>query len=146
MLVHGLGEFYFLNEIDCSDPALVEFQVRSDRSPKRVASQNARKKQIPLVLVGGGKDSALSLELLKYSENESRCFALNPHPSFYRTIETAGYQKENVLEAQRSIDPTLLELNARGYLNGHTPFSAYLAFLSTLVAEIHACSHVLASK
>jgi len=36
----------------------------------------------------------------------------------------------------RVIDPELLRLNAAGYLNGHTPFSAYLAFLGTLLGAV----------
>ena len=37
---------------------------------------------------------------------------------------------------RRKIDEKLLELNQKGFLNGHTPFSAYLAFLSVLGAVI----------
>jgi hypothetical protein len=37
-------------------------------------------------------------------------------------------------------------LNAHGYLNGHTPFSAYLAFLGTMIAEMHNLASVVVSN
>ena len=40
------------------------------------------------------------------------------------------------LEAQRAILPELLQLNAAGHPNGHTPFSAYLAFAAMLTGYL----------
>jgi hypothetical protein len=45
-----------------------------------------------------------------------------------------GYYYDSVFEINRTIDPLLLELNSHGFLNGHTPFSALLAFSSALAA------------
>jgi UDP-N-acetyl-alpha-D-muramoyl-L-alanyl-L-glutamate epimerase len=47
---------------------------------------------------------------------------------------------------KRTIDPELLALNARGYLNGHTPFSAMLAFVSVLVAALQGSSRIALSN
>lgn len=46
----------------------------------------------------------------------------------------------------RTIDPKLLELNRKGYLNGHTPFSAYLAFLSVLCATLFDTKYIALSN
>ena len=46
----------------------------------------------------------------------------------------------------RRIDPLLLELNAKGFLNGHTPFSAMLAFYSLLVSAISGHRHIALSN
>ncbi|MBR5664177.1 MAG: hypothetical protein IKX13_00275, partial [Bacteroidales bacterium] len=46
----------------------------------------------------------------------------------------------------RPIDKRLLELNAEGYLNGHTPFSAMLAFYSLLIATLAGRSRIALSN
>ena len=43
---------------------------------------------------------------------------------------------DNPIIVERKIDENLLKLNRKGFLNGHTPFSAYLAFLSVLCAVL----------
>ncbi|MBE5820529.1 MAG: hypothetical protein E7310_06960 [Clostridiales bacterium] len=51
------------------------------------------------------------------------------------TAKVAGYE-DKIIYVTRKIDKELLELNKEGYLNGHTPFSALLAFLSYLIAYL----------
>jgi hypothetical protein len=53
---------------------------------------------------------------------------------------------EEVLVIRRKIDPTLLELNAKGYLNGHTPFSAMLAFYTRLASALSGIPNVALSN
>jgi len=53
---------------------------------------------------------------------------------------------QNPIVVQRTIDPKLLELNRAGYLNGHTPFSAYLAFLTTLCAALFDSKYIAVSN
>ncbi|MBD3250346.1 MAG: hypothetical protein GF381_02135 [Candidatus Pacebacteria bacterium] len=48
----------------------------------------------------------------------------------------AASQANQVIRVNRKIDSTLLRLNAKGYLNGHVPFSAYLSFLTWLIAYL----------
>jgi hypothetical protein len=43
---------------------------------------------------------------------------------------------QRTIVARRIIDPQLLKLNEKGYLNGHTPFSSYLGFLSRFAGLI----------
>jgi len=43
---------------------------------------------------------------------------------------------DDTLVLQRSLDPLMLKLNGQGCLNGHTPFSALLAFYSLLAAQL----------
>ena len=49
-----------------------------------------------------------------------------------RWMELGGCNQPIIVK--REIDPALLKLNQEGYLNGHTPFSAYIAFLSIACA------------
>jgi hypothetical protein len=59
---------------------------------------------------------------------------VNPRGATLNCVKTAGYGENDFIVINRTLDPTMLQLNAEGYLNGHTPFSALLAFISVLVA------------
>ena len=140
LFLHGLGEFYCRNNIDFS--AVDFLSIRHHGSN---ASRTAKLDLEPgdLILSGGGKDSAVTLELLKGSKAKQAAFVLNPIRAALDAPRLAGYP---VLLAERAIDPLLLSLNAAGYLNGHTPFSAYLAFLSALVAALNGFDTVVVSN
>jgi hypothetical protein len=47
---------------------------------------------------------------------------------------------------RRTICPKLLELNRKGFLNGHTPFSAYLAFLGVASLLLYGYSNVIVAN
>jgi hypothetical protein len=65
-----------------------------------------------------------------------RPFIMNPRGATLECVRVAGFGNDGFIEVNRRIDPLLLELNAEGFLNGHTPFSALLAFYSLLVSAI----------
>lgn len=134
LLIKGLGEFFFRNEIDFTIPNLVTFRL-TQRDPAEFAryDQNLNASRF-LIPVGGGKDSAVSCELLKEAGGELTGWVLNPTPAVSRVIAASGIARSIVVT--RTIDPTLLKLNAVGYLNGHTPFSAYLAFAASACAIV----------
>ncbi|NJN75717.1 MAG: hypothetical protein HC796_05250 [Synechococcaceae cyanobacterium RL_1_2] len=142
LFIHGLGEFYFINQIDFRGDDFLRITVDSDRSfaplPDRPQVAGT------LILVAGGKDSSVTLEVLKDLPGPKQTFALNPTRSTLDSVTIAGY--EPGLVAHRTIDRQLIELNHQGYLNGHTPFSAYLAFLSSWVAYLHGFKYVVASN
>lgn len=149
LFIHGLGEFFYRNDIDFSGHDFLEIETESSNNappePLEIPAAGGQ-----LIFVGGGKDSALSLELLRNIRGAdgrrlpSAAMILNPISSAIATTKLAGYDR--VLLVDRRIDPLLLELNSRGYLNGHTPFSAYLAFLGTVVAAANGYSRVIASN
>jgi hypothetical protein len=148
LLRRGLGEFFYLNQI----PPSIQFSIVSSKESKHLTpgagSKRASISDSFLVLVGGGKDSIVTLELLKRAsgtnDRQLGSFVLNPIPASIEAIRAAGFPSP--LRSSRSLDPQLLELNRLGYLNGHTPFSALLAFVSTLVAYRNGFRHVLASN
>ncbi len=140
LILHGMGEYYFLNEIDFSQPDFVSFESSGPEIPRDAAGTKSHKGA--LLLISGGKDSSLALELLKANSLQPIIpFALNPTRATLDSARLAGWPAP--LRATRIIDPKLLELNAAGFLNGHTPFSAYLAFLSTIVASTQLLEHVI---
>lgn len=127
---NGLGEFFYHNQIRTKIDDFVSIKTEGKTYTKKgVPVRNAF-----LVPVGGGKDSIVTLQLLTKNNFEVIPFALNPRKAVYRTIETAGYKKDDIIIFKRELDPQLLVLNDKGFLNGHTPFSALLAFNTILAA------------
>jgi len=140
---HGLGEFFFLNGIEPDYDEFMHITQEGDRKiePFRV---NTRENFV-MVPVGGGKDSVVTLELMKMSGKRVVPFIVNPRGASSKSVEAAGLQKD-LLVVKRRLDPLLLELNSQGYLNGHTPFSALLAFVSVLTASMAGISSIALSN
>ena len=125
----GLGEFRYLNGINCTEQDFLRIESGTDRDFKDVKMPLEERTLIP---VGGGKDSVVTLELLR-KEMPVIPLILNPRGATVNCITAAGYSMEDVAVINRTLDPTMLQLNGEGYLNGHTPFSALLAFLTLLI-------------
>lgn len=138
LIWEGLGEFLYRNQIRVTQPQqLIQFEtVRSETAPSFSAATPLEFTLQPTVAVplGGGKDSIVSLELLKESSHSLWLWALNPIPATERIAQLNPDLR--FIAIKRTLDPSLLELNKKGYLNGHTPFSAYLAFLSVLLSVL----------
>lgn len=137
---NGLGEFFYVNHIETADPEKF-MEIVSD-SEKKVFLDGARENSNPdlsrgvLVPIGGGKDSAVTLELLKHKKIPVSGYIINPRGATLNTALRAGLSQEHLMKAGRTLDPRMLELNRQGYLNGHTPFSAIVAFSSLIAARI----------
>jgi len=128
---NGLGEFFYLNGINTSDEEFMN--IESEGEPIEKFSINIDETRV-MIPVGGGKDSVVSLELLKESSHKIIPMAMNPREAVVRTIEKAEFSMDESIVVNRSLDIKLLELNKKGFLNGHTPFSALLAFVTSLTA------------
>lgn len=126
---YGLGEFFYVNGIDTN---IKEFMNITSVGEKINIPALEFHGAGNLIAIGGGKDSVVSLELLKDMDNT--CFMVNPKVPGIECVKAAGYG--DYLTVKRTIDHNLLELNKQGFLNGHTPFSAILAFVSYLCAYL----------
>ncbi|VVM06338.1 hypothetical protein MAMC_01042 [Methylacidimicrobium cyclopophantes] len=126
----GLGEFFYRNGIAADEAEFVEMRAAEGRP---FPSFRGRDSTGALVPVGGGKDSFVTLELLRGREGVTP-FLLNSSREQKETVALFGFPASNTALVRRTIDPSLLELNRRGYWNGHTPFSALLAFAAFLAA------------
>ncbi len=140
---NGLGEFFYLNGIDPSFTGFmtIESEGKSLKSHKYVTENDK-----VIVPIGGGKDSVVTVELLKNSGFKVYPMAVNPREAVERTIEIAGYSMEDSIIVKRTLDKKLLELNEQGFLNGHTPFSALLAFITALTAILSGIKHIALSN
>ncbi len=143
LFIHGLGEFFYCNKIDFTEPDFLQINCRSGKG-SIVPTLRPGNNSGDLILVGGGKDSSVTMELLKRTPGRKGCLVVNPIKAALEGIEIAGCPKPLVVE--RAIDPNLLRLNEKKYLNGHTPFSAYLAFLGVFVATLHGYENVIVSN
>jgi hypothetical protein len=107
--------------------------------------QNISLDETVIVPIGGGKDSVVTLELLAGTK-KIRPFIMNPRGATLECVRIAGFGNDGFIEVKRRLDPLLLDLNAKGFLNGHTPFSAMLAFYSLLVSAISGHRHIALSN
>ena len=127
---NGLGEFLYLNSIVVTETELMEIESEGDKTFEKVGIQLEEKTLVP---VGGGKDSVVTLECLR-DKMSVIPLIVNPRGATLNCVKTAGYNDDQFIVVNRTLDPTMLQLHAEGYLNGHTPFSALLAFIGILVA------------
>jgi len=88
----------------------------------------------------------VTLELLKEQGDKVIPMAMNPREAVVRTIEKAGFTMEDTMVIERNLDKKLLELNSRGFLNGHTPFSALLALVTSLTAVLAGVKYIALSN
>lgn len=130
---NGLGEFFFLNNINATidDFADILAEVGSKLPKTDILTDDTF-----IIPIGGGKDSVVTLELLKNYRNNNLPLIMNPRGASLATAEIGGYPRNQIIEINRTIHPQLLELNDMGFLNGHTPFSALLAFVTILSAAL----------
>lgn len=140
---NGLGEFFFKNDIETDFESFVSIVSECKETNSNSSYKLSGKNIIP---VGGGKDSNVTMELLKNFSVDNYCFTVNDQPAREQSADKAGYGDDKIIRTFRTIDKTLLQLNAKGYLNGHTPFSAIVAFLSLYCAYLIGAENIVLSN
>ena len=136
LFYNGLGEFLYVNNINVSEDELFDFSIKGERIELDNIEYHGIGNLIP---IGGGKDSIVSLELLKNYDN--KCVTINPTEVDYGC---AG--DTELYPIKRIVDKKIVELNNEGYLNGHTPYSAIVAFISYLVAYLTNRKYIVLSN
>ena len=140
---NGLGEFFYLNNVRTNINDFVDIVCESDLQYKQVRMIFKDEYIVP---VGGGKDSVVSLELLRAKGKNITPMVINNRGATKSCIERAGFKEADTIEIKRIIDENLLELNKKGYLNGHTPFSAMLAFTTLICAVLSGKKYIALSN
>lgn len=123
----GLGEFAFVNSLPLPRPDFGGGRKWTKPSP---LGQTGR----VLVPVGGGKDSAVALEILRRSGAETSLFSIGDAPPIARTVQRAQLPR---LLVRRELDPGIRALNAAGALNGHVPITAVVSSVALLTAALN---------
>ena len=136
---NGLGEFLYRNNIEITQEELFDITTTGKKQNINI-EYNGTGNLIP---VGGGKDSNVTLELLKKQNNT--CFIINPKGANIECAKIAGYEN-NTFSVKRILDKKIIELNKEGFLNGHTPFSSIVAFTSYLCAYLSNKKYIILSN
>lgn len=150
---NGLGEFFYVNGIRDACPEgfmEIEAEFQKDQEPwfssfQAPETEHTGRERV-LVPIGGGKDSAVTLELLKEAGASCYGYVINPRGATLHTAEAAGLSQGSVIAVKRTLDPNMLKLNQQGFLNGHTPFSAVVAFSSLIAAELYGLPYIALSN
>ncbi|HTG13741.1 MAG TPA: hypothetical protein VK747_00585 [Blastocatellia bacterium] len=138
LLLHGMREFFYINKIDFTTADFVTLAARDRRiAPAYDQPLSARS----LIPIGGGRDSAFTGRVFQQATKPFGCMLLNPIPAARRIASAVGCDHPVIV--QRTLDARLLQLNQAGYLNGHTPFSAVLAFLSAVCLVVYDYSNTV---
>jgi UDP-N-acetyl-alpha-D-muramoyl-L-alanyl-L-glutamate epimerase len=143
LLMNGMGEFFYRNDINFTGDDFVQIDARAPAAIERACYTGSLSDR-SLVMIGGGRDSAFTSSALQHSGMPFTCMMLNPIPASLEIARATGSPKPIVV--RRKILPELLDLNKRGFLNGHTPFSAYLAFLTAACLLIYDYSRVVVAN
>ncbi|BCJ45624.1 hypothetical protein GCM10010168_90420 [Actinoplanes ianthinogenes] len=133
----GLAEYAYRNQL----PHVLELTVETpgELSPAAPAEVTGR----PLSAVGGGKDSIVTLEILRAAGLDPVPFSVNPNPVIENVNAASGL---SALAARRKLDPRLFELNKAGALNGHIPVTAINSLIAIATAVWHGLGPVVMSN
>ena len=142
----GLGEFFYRNGIETDINSFMTIKAENMSGAKKFRDPFQGERKGALIPVGGGKDSIVTLELLSGMKKDNLCYMVNDGIAPMNCARTAGYTDDSIVCFKRSIDKALLERNAAGWLNGHTPFSAIVAFSSYLAAVITGKKYIALSN
>lgn len=140
----GLSEFFYINGIKTDENSFMTILCTDGEQDSD--SGVYKSTGINLIPIGGGKDSAVTAELLRPFGDKNRFFTVNNQPARTQTVLAAGYTERDIVRTFRTIDPALLRLNQEGFLNGHTPFSAIVAFLSLYCAHLIGAAYIVLSN
>lgn len=140
----GLGEFFYRNGIPADFDAFMQIESSGEDFTGPAAEQYPL--HGCLIPVGGGKDSIVTLTLLQDLREDSLCYVMNSRGATDHSALAAGYSREQIIGIRRTLDKNMLALNKLGYLNGHTPFSALVAFSGVLMAALYGKEYVVLSN
>jgi len=141
LYVDGLGEFGVRNGVDVA--ARVNFLDAACAPGEPRRATNAPLPRKAAVLVGGGKDSLVSVEMLRAGGEPMTLFAVNPKKPILECAAASGLPFAQV---RRTLDPLLFELTEKGALNGHVPITAIVSFIAVAAAFVEGYDTVVLSN
>lgn len=140
----GLSEFFYINGIETDKDEFME--IVCEKAAEERPLGEYKQSGMHIIPVGGGKDSCVTAQLLRGEKEKNLFFTVNDQPARTDTVRAAGYTDRAILRTYRTIDKNLLQLNKDGFLNGHTPFSAIVAFLSFYCAYLVGARDIVLSN
>lgn len=142
---YGLGELFYTNNIKTNIDEFMNIKCELKENNLQYEDINDELNGY-IVPIGGGKDSVVTLETLKINKENDYCLIINPKTVTLECARISGLEKNNIIEINRIIDKKLIDLNSKGYINGHTPFSAMLAFVSYFIGYLLSKKYIALSN
>lgn len=139
----GLQEFFYTNGITTSINDFMNIKALGNSFAKTKGKRSLNGCLIP---IGGGKDSAVTTELCKQLDIRRCAYIINSRKATQDSVDIGGFVDDEVIKVKRTLDANMLECNKKGFLNGHTPFSALVAFSATLFAYLNDLRYVVLSN
>jgi hypothetical protein len=136
----GLGEYFYQNKMDWH--GFIHFPFNQE-TPATLPHQVPLEPKNALVPFGGGKDSQVTVEILKRNNIPVTLFRMQGHQFI---TELAELNNAPLVEVSRALDPHLYEINKLGALNGHVPITGYVTFLTITVALLYGFDSVFFSN
>lgn len=146
LYINGLGEFFYVNNIAEEMNIDIFLEIECEKPVDLKSYTLNYSLDGNLIPVGGGKDSLVTLDVLKVQKDKNTCYVLNSRGATKDSILASSYDENSTYEAKRYLDQKLIDLNKQGFLNGHTPFSAILAFSSYIVAVMLKKKYIILSN
>ena len=135
---NGLGEFYARNNLERFGQITYDLRTTENCVAPPPNTNEA------LILVGGGKDSLLSINLMEEAGWPYTPFAVNPKGPIISSIER---MEKPAFFVRRYLDQSMLKLNGKpGFYNGHVPSTAINSIIAALVALLYTKSHIILSN
>ncbi|HEV7490393.1 MAG TPA: UDP-N-acetyl-alpha-D-muramoyl-L-alanyl-L-glutamate epimerase [Rhodanobacteraceae bacterium] len=151
LYLHGLGEFAYHNKLDLRgriafpisrrpgagrDPATFAENKVLDPGPalRRDDGNGLSLPRRTLVPIGGGKDSLVSVEMLKAANEPSTAVWVGNSPLIAACAARTGFPTLNI---GRELSPLLFEYNKEGAYNGHIPVTAINSAILAVAAILY---------
>ncbi len=148
---HGLGEFAYHNKLDLRgrirfpvclpdagrDPVSKMGKGEMEPGLRRSGGQQNNASALPrrtLVPIGGGKDSLVSVEILKAAGEDATAVWVGNSPLIAACAERTGLPMLNI---RRELSPLLFEYNKAGAYNGHIPVTAINSAILAVAAILY---------
>ncbi|MGA9422412.1 MAG: UDP-N-acetyl-alpha-D-muramoyl-L-alanyl-L-glutamate epimerase [Rhodanobacteraceae bacterium] len=132
LYLHGLAEFAFHNKLDLR--GRIRFPAGDETPPRRDAFGSPRLDRQTLVPIGGGKDSLVSIEMLKQADEPATAVWIGNSPLIAACAERTGLPSLNI---GRELSPILFDYNRAGAYNGHVPVTAINSAILTVAAVLY---------
>ncbi len=149
LYLHGLGEFAYHNRLDLRDrihfPASAGVATPS-RASEHIDAAGAPTLDLPrrsLVPIGGGKDSLVSVEILRGANDPATAVWIGNSPLIADCAARTGLPMLNI---RREISPLLFDYNRLGAWNGHIPVTAINSAILVVAAILYGFDAIVFSN
>ncbi len=154
---YGLGELFFTNGIKNTYEDFLNFEdnntnkideIEQIQYINMINDKNFKRDNFEgyILPIGGGKDSCVTIDILKGLKTKNYCLIVNPKTVTLSCAEIAGYGDNEIIVVNRKIDKNIIDLNTQGFINGHTPFSSLLAFITYYIAFLTGKKYIALSN